>query len=215
MHAEFTHNHRPHSVTSQSPFFLMMGYEPHTLPSIIQNSTIPAVETRLKNLTAARNKALAAHKLARQIMAAHTRQKFTPFKKGEKVWLEAQNLKRSVTDLKFAPKRERPFTITKVLSPITYQLHLLKTWKIHPVFHTTLLSSYHENNIHGPNFPAPPSDLIAGKEEYEIEQILHHRGLLSRQSFLIRWKGYSAEEDSWVPEQDLKNAKSTLNNYKK
>ena len=25
-HAEFAHNHHPHSVTSQFPFFLMMGY---------------------------------------------------------------------------------------------------------------------------------------------------------------------------------------------
>ena len=88
-HTKFTHNHRPHSVTSQSLFFLMLGYEPHALPSIIQNFAIPAVETRLKNLTAARNEALAAHELAQQVMAAHTQQKFTPFKKGEKVWLEA------------------------------------------------------------------------------------------------------------------------------
>ena len=71
-HAEFTHNHRPHSVTSQLPFFLMMGYEPHAIPSIIQDSAIPAVETRLKNLTAARNEALAAHKLVQQVMATHT-----------------------------------------------------------------------------------------------------------------------------------------------
>ena len=63
-YTEFTHNHHPHSVISQSSFFLMIGYEPHALPSIIQNSTIPAVKTRLKNLTAARNEALAAHELA-------------------------------------------------------------------------------------------------------------------------------------------------------
>ena len=63
-HTEFTHNHCPHSVTSQSPFFLMMRYEPHALPSIIQNSAIPTVETRLKNLIIAQNEALAAHKLA-------------------------------------------------------------------------------------------------------------------------------------------------------
>ena len=56
-------------------------------------------------------------------------QRFMPFKKGEKVWLEARNLKCLVTNPKFAPKREGPFTITKVLSPITYQLHLPKTWK--------------------------------------------------------------------------------------
>ena len=135
--------------------------------------------------------------------------------KGEKVWLEAQNLKCSITDPKFAPKREGPFTITKVLSPISYQLRLPKTWKIHPVFHATLLSPYRENNVHGPNFPNPPPDLIAGEEEYEIERILRHRGPPSRRSFLIQWKGYSAEEDSWIPEQDLKNAKSALTDYKK
>ena len=135
--------------------------------------------------------------------------------KGEKVWLEAQNLKCSITDPKFAPKREGPFTITKVLSPISYQLCLPKTWKIHPVFHATLLSPYRENNVHGPNFPNPPPDLIAGEEEYEIERILRHRGPPSRRSFLIQWKGYSAEEDSWIPEQDLKNAKSALTDYKK
>ena len=57
--------------------------------------------------------------------------------------------------------------------------------------------------------------LITGKEEYEIDRILCHRGSPSQRSFLIQWKGYSTEEDSWVPERDLKNAKSTLNNYKK
>ena len=50
-HTEFTHNHHSYSVTSQSPFFLMMGYESHALLSIIQNSAIPVIETRLKNLT--------------------------------------------------------------------------------------------------------------------------------------------------------------------
>ena len=180
-----------------------MGYEPHTLPSVIQSSAILTVETRFKNLTAAQNETLAAHKLAQQVMAAHTWQKFIPFKKGDKVWLEARNLTCSITNLKFTPKREGPFTITRVLSPITYQ------------FHTTLLSPYCENNVHGPNFPAPPPDLIAGEEEYEIDWILHHRGPPSWQSFLIWWKGYSAEEDSWIPEWDLKNAKFALNDYKK
>ena len=95
-----------------------MGYKPHALPSIIQNFTIPTVETRLKNLTAAQNEALAAHELAWQVMAARTWQKFTPFKKGDKVWLGAWNLKCSITNPKLAPKWEGPFVITKVLSSI-------------------------------------------------------------------------------------------------
>ena len=184
-HAEFAHNHRPHSVMNQSPFYLMMGYEPCALPSVISDTAIPAIETCLKTLSAARNKALAAHELARQVMAAQTCRSFIPFKLGDKVWLEARNLKRLIINPKFAPKREGPFSIMKVLSPIVYQLRLPKTWKIHPVFHASLLSPYRENKVHSWNFPMPPPDLINGEEEYEIEKVIRHRGAPSSRSFLI------------------------------
>ena len=121
-HVEFAHNHHPHSVTNQSPFYLMMGYEPRALPSVISDTSIPAVEAHLKTLSAARNEALATHELARQVMSSRSRRGFKPFVKGDKVWLEARNLKRLIINPKFAPKREGPFTITKVLSPIVYQL---------------------------------------------------------------------------------------------
>ena len=148
-------------------------------------------------------------------MSSRSRRGFKPFVKGDKVWLEARNLKRLIINLKFAPKQEGPFAITKVLSPIVYQLRLPKTWKIHPVFHASLLSPYRENEVHSKNFPVPPPDLINREEEYEIEKIIRHRGAPLSRSFLIQWKGYSAEEDSWIPERDLKNAKSALALYKK
>ena len=192
-----------------------MGYEPIALPTILPSTSVPAVELRLKELTAAHNEALAAHELARQVMARCTRKPFSPFRKGDKVWLEARNLKRQLSNPKFAPKREGPFVIVKVLSPITYELRIPKTWKIHPVFHTSLLSPYGETDVHGPNFPKPPPDLIEGEEEYKIEKILRHRGPPSNRSFLIRWKGFSAEDDSWEPERNLKHSKTTLTEYKK
>ena len=82
----------------------MMGYEPRALPSVISDTSIPAVETRLKTLSAARNEALAAHELARQVMSSRSRRGFKPFAKGDKVWLEARNLKRLIINPKFAPK---------------------------------------------------------------------------------------------------------------
>ena len=91
--AEFTHNHRPHSITNQSPFFLMMGYEPRVLPTIISETSLPAVQDRLHSLLAIRKEALAAHDLARQTMKSRTWRGFQPFKKGAKVWLEGRNLK--------------------------------------------------------------------------------------------------------------------------
>ena len=89
---------------------------------------------------------------------------FTPFEVNNKVWLKARNLKQNILDPKFAPKREGPFTITKVLSPLSYELKIPTSWKIHPVFHASLLSPYHENDIHGLNFLTPSPDLIDNKE---------------------------------------------------
>ena len=63
-HAEFTHNHCPHSVTTQSSFYLIMGYEPHALPTVISKASIPAVEDHLKTLNATCDEALTSHELA-------------------------------------------------------------------------------------------------------------------------------------------------------
>ena len=98
-----------------------------------------------------------------------------PFEKGDKVWLEAKNLKTRYQTKKMAPKREGPFEIKEVLSPLTYQLTLPIQWKVHNMFHATLLSPYRENDIHRPNFIQPPPDLVDGKEEYKVDSIVGHK----------------------------------------
>ena len=82
------------------------------------------------------------------------------------------------------------------------------------MFHTSLLSPYHKNEIHGRNFPAPPPDLIDNKEHYKIEKIIHHKGALSHWQYLVQWKGYSTKENSWLPEVEFSAAKELLQNYK-
>jgi transposase InsO family protein len=90
--AEFAHNQRTHSTTRQSPFFLMMGYKPQAIPTAFPKTNVPSVKQRILNLQKAREEAIAAHDLARQKMAERTTRGFTPFKKGNKVWLEGTNL---------------------------------------------------------------------------------------------------------------------------
>ena len=83
------------------------------------------------------------------------------------------------------------------------------------MFHAFLLSPYHENNIHGPNYTRPPSDLIRTEEEYKVEAIITHRGSTRNRLYLVHWKGYSSAEDSWEPEANLEHAVDLLRAYKK
>jgi hypothetical protein len=92
---------------------------------------------------------------------------------GAQVWLEGRNLRLPYQSTKLAPKRYGPFKIIKEVSPVAYQLSLLLTWGIHDVFHSSLLSPYHEMTQHGLNFSWPPLKLIEGKEEYEVEATVY------------------------------------------
>ena len=84
-HTEFMHNHCPHLVTGKSLFFLMMGFKPHPLLTIISDSHLPTVEDHLKSLAPAQDEALATHDLAHQVMKSCFYGKFTPFAKKDKV----------------------------------------------------------------------------------------------------------------------------------
>ena len=115
---------------------------------------------------------------------------------------------------KLQMKRTGPFEIEKAISWTAFHLCIPSRWKIHPVFHASLLTSYKETAEHGPNFLQPPLDLIDREEEYEVKAVLGHRGRPGRHTFLIRWKGYSAAEDTWEPERNLGNAQPLIMEYK-
>jgi len=214
--AEFTHNNQSHSARNASPFYLMMGYDPKTFPMPHLKSDVPAAEQRIKELQQVRDEALATHELARQRMLKHATRKFKPFKKGDKVWLEGKNLKFGYPTKKLAPKREGPFPILEVLSPLVYKLKLPEQWRIHPVFHASLLTPYRENEEHGPNFTSSPPDIVDNEEEYEVEAILAHRKQGRGYKFLIKWEGYPSSENTWEPPSHfMPRGKAILDAYKK
>jgi Chromo (CHRromatin Organisation MOdifier) domain len=130
---------------------------------------------------------------------------FHPFITGQKVWLEGTNLKTSHLTKKFTPKRYSPFPITNVILPVVYRLTLPPSWKIHNVFHVSLLMPYKETEEHGPNFAEPPPELIEEHEKYEVEQVLASRlyGCWKKLQYLICWKGYSHAHDSWESVDDI------------
>ena len=136
------------------------------------------------------------------------------FKKGQKVWLDGRNLHIPYPTRKLAPKREGPFKVKTVLSPLTYRLDLPRHWRIHDVFHASLLSPYHENEQHGPNYSKPPPDLVEGNEEHEIEAIVNHKMRRGRMHYLVKWKGFPSSENEWMTPAQLRHSANLLQEYK-
>ena len=172
---EFSYNQKSHATQMKSLFYLIMGSDPKAIPTALPSTNVPEAKEQIQNLQKAQDEAIAAYELARQKMIEQTTHKFKPFQKNNLVWLKLKNLKLQYESKKVAPKQEGPFCISEVLRPLTYKLKLSEQWKIHPVFHSTLLTPFKENDIHRPNYLNPPPDLIDGEPEYEVEAINAHR----------------------------------------
>jgi len=210
---EFSHNQKVHSTMKQTPFYLMMGYEPKDIPLVFDKTNTPTAKQWVKAFHKTRNEAAAAHELVRQKITERSTWGFTPFKKGEQVWLDGWNLKIGYLSWKLAPKWEGPFTIMEVLGPVTYHLKLPNQWRIHDVFHASLLSPYHKAETHGPNFMKPPPDLVKGEEEYEIKAITSHKKWSQGYWYLVKWKGCPISNNTWEPVSGFKNAQEILMEY--
>jgi len=170
--AQYTHNAWPSTAMGKAPFKLIMGHIPYTHIGKT-HSLAPAINSRLTQTKAMRQAVQQAIMHMQQLTIRAT--KYKPFEEKQKVWLKATNLKTTHPTAKLSPKRYGPFKITKKLSHMVYQLCIPQQWKIHNVFHTSLLTPYKEMEEHGPNYHEPPPDIIEGKPEWEVEQIMGAR----------------------------------------
>jgi hypothetical protein len=83
------------------------------------------------------------------------------------------NLKHSETSRKLLPKWIGPFeVVVQVVGPVAYELKMNPGWRVHSVFHVSLLEPYRESDRVQP--PPPPIEM-EGALEYEVESILEHR----------------------------------------
>jgi Chromo (CHRromatin Organisation MOdifier) domain len=195
------HNNRKNATTLLSPNQILIGYNvpinPENIP-IMNNDTI---EDQSKMIEQYRD---TATRLINQI-AGTAPVMPSAYQIGSEVWLDATNLCMMGTNTKIDPLRYGPFKIVKEISLVAYQLDLPPGWKIHDMFHASLLSPYTETNVHRPNFVRPPPELIQGEKEYEVECIINHRNIGQGKAlqYLIKWKGYPESDNTWEPTSHL------------
>ena len=139
------------------------------------------------------------------------------FKEGDLIWLEGTNIHTTHPKAKLAPKCHGPFKVLTTWG-VNCKLQLPATWRIHPVFHNSLLSPYKETTAHGPNYLRPPPEVIGQEDDhYEVETILQSRQTKNRRGiqYLVKWKGYPDSDNSWEPASHMKNAVNLVTAFHK
>jgi hypothetical protein len=160
-------------TTKQSPFNLLIRGLPASHYPMTDDQL--SEDERMDRIHEIRSRATEAITKAQDIMRNKKGTNYKPYQEQDQVWLEATNLKTTHSTAKLALKWYGPFTIKKKVSDVVFQLELPHQWKIHNVFHASLLSPYIEMELHGPNFPEPPPDIVEGDPEFEVEQIVGSR----------------------------------------
>jgi len=51
--------------------------------------------------------------------------------------------------------------------------------------------------------------------EFEVEKILNKRTVRGKEKFLVRWKGYTMEEDTWENRENLENTKELVEEFER
>ena len=54
---------------------------------------------------------------------------------------------------------------------------------------------------------------IGDEIEYEVEKVLGKKKIQGRDHYLIKWKGYSNEDNTWEPSENLLNAQDALKDF--
>ncbi|GJP42438.1 hypothetical protein CLOM_g1996 [Closterium sp. NIES-68] len=162
---EFSYNNTVNLATGQTPFYLATGQNPRTPSSLVHSPTRDTAATAFlssKNIVIATARASLLRAQRRMIQYADQHRRDIHFKEGDQVLLSTANLPLLQEGLtrKLAPRFIGPFTITQVLSPLTYRLKLPSHINIHPVFHVQLLHPYHQPPSHFPSSSKPPPPMF-------------------------------------------------------
>src|SRR3978361_761308 len=207
--AEFQYNNHVH-LSTQRPRFMLesgrttrMGFEPQQPASRLEtvNEFKDRMQESLKEAKAALTK-------AKDDMVQYYNRRRTPppeYQISDKVYLNASDIKTTRPSQKLSHRYLGPFKIIGKPGLHTYKLELpLGMRRIHPVFNVVKLLHAPPDPIPGRKTdPPPPPELVDGEEHYEIEKVLDSRLFRNRLEYLVKWKGYGYEENSWVAERDM------------
>jgi len=192
-----------------------MGFEPSQVPSGLE--TVNEFTERMKSATKEAKSAICK---AQENMTQYYNQRraLAPvYKPGDRVYLDMSDIKTTRSSPKLSHRQLGPFKIESQVGLSAYHLKLSHGMRqLHLVFNVVKLSAAPEDPILGrkPQALLPPI-IVNGEEEWEVEEILNSRWHRRRFQFLVKWKGFSQEHNSWEVASNIKAPDLIAEYYRK
>ena len=86
------------------------------------------------------------------------------------------------------------YMVRKIVSENVVELELLAVLRIHPVVNVRRIVKYKEQVKEQKKIPPPPVK-VDGEKEYEVEEMLDRQERRGKIKYLVKWKGYTVEEN--------------------
>ena len=141
------------------------------------------------------------------------RRKTEEWKKGDRVMLSTKDLvfkERPVQ--KLIERYVGPYKIKEVVLSNAVKLWLPGSMRTHLVVNVSQIVQYKEQ-VKGQKKEEEKPIEMEGAEEWEVEKILNKRKIREVEKYLVQWKGFMAEGDTWERKKDLENAREALEEF--
>jgi len=147
--------------------------------------------------------------------ADRSRKKTEKWKKGDRVLL-------STKDLVFKERPMRKLTeryiglyvIEEVVLTNAVKLRLPSSMKIHLVVNVSQIVWYKEQ-VRGQKKKEEKPVEVEGVEEWEVEKVLNKKKMSGVEKYLVQWKGFIVEGDTWERRENLKNVEKLIEEFER
>jgi reverse transcriptase-like protein/integrase-like protein/aspartyl protease/chromodomain-containing protein len=219
---EIAYNNAKQDSTGFSPYYINNGCD-MMLPSALDNPIISENQTVEKMVSEMK---IVLDKVKENLVKAQAHQKkYADTKRREEEYSVGDYILLSTSDLMYTPGQKKlldkqigPYKILEKIGAVAYKIELPKRLsRIHPVFHVSKLFRYHDTSAF-PSRPLqenrpPPVMQIDGDDAWEVEEIVNKRINKGVCEYLVKWLNYPTWENSWLPLQNLKEAKEAIEIY--
>jgi len=207
--AEFAYNNSTTTGNGMSPFYANYGFHPVAMNPASTEPLNPVSQVYAHWMHTVHDESQKGLEDAQERMRRYTdatRKEPPAYQVGDLVMLNGRNIKTRCPSKKLDHKNDGHFQIKKIVSPLAVRLTLPRKWKIHNVFHVSLLEPYRTSEQRAPPDPSKvlrEADDMEQSEEYDVDEVMSSvergRGNNKRILYLVKWLDYPECKD-WTEE---------------